>query len=112
MRIWQRVPGGFADGYSLTHVQRLLRAEATGERAGIELDGDLDGSGGLRLGHSDRGRAEGASGEARVGGGEDMVVGRPEGDLGAEDFLEGRRGRRAAIADGDQQTVAVVEQGL
>ena len=36
----------------------------------------LSGSGRLRLGHSDRGRAEGASGEARVGRGEHLAVAR------------------------------------
>ena len=80
---------------SAVDLDRLYRADDPAERAGVELRDDGELAGRLRLGHSDRGRAEGASGEARVGGGEGMVVGRPEGDLGAEDFLEGRRGRRA-----------------
>ena len=88
-------------------------ADHAGERAGVELGGDVERSGRLRLGHSDRGRAEGASGEARVRRGEPVfAVGAAERDPGAEGLLERRRGRRAAIGDVDQQPVARVEQGL
>ena len=107
------VPVAFSNGTSRTHFQRLLRAEAAGERAGIELDGDLE-----------RFRAACDWG-TRTEAGQKVPQAKPEcavarvwslavveGDLGAQGLLEGRRGGRAAIGDGDQQPVAGVEQRL
>ena len=60
----------------LDHLDRRGSAQDARERAAVELGGELDGAGGLRLGHSDRGRAEGASGKARMSGSQRLTVGR------------------------------------
>ena len=83
-----------------------------GERAGIEVDVEDQRTGGLGLGHSDRGRAERASGKARAGHAERLVAGARELDVGALAVVAAGGCRRAPEARVDQEPAAGVEPGL
>ncbi len=61
--------------------------QLAGEWSRVEVGRDSDGAGRLRLGHSNRGRAERASGKARVGRGQNLAVGCGQRHPGAQAFL-------------------------
>jgi hypothetical protein len=82
------------------------------ERARVKIDVDDKRTGWLGFWHSDRGRAERASGKTRSRHSERLLAGVAEIDLGVLAVLASRGRRRAAKAGVDRQTVTSVEPGL